>query len=143
MFVFSCGMHFLCFLPFFVKWSLQKFKCQSFKELLVITYSILYLHFNFILLFLIWCMRMIILRVFIFLLLLLILSVLIVYLLTCKIWGIFLVSNLIKRQLEKLFGFPGVSGTDFIFLGSKITVDHDCSHEIKRHLLLEEKLWQT
>ena len=26
---------------------------------------------------------------------------------------------------------------DFIFLGSKITVDGDCSHEIKRHLLLE------
>ena len=26
--------------------------------------------------------------------------------------------------------------TDFIFLGSKITVDSDCSHEIKRHLLL-------
>ena len=25
--------------------------------------------------------------------------------------------------------------TDFIFLGSKITVDGDCSHEIKRHLL--------
>ena len=31
-------------------------------------------------------------------------------------------------------------GTDFIFLGSKSTVDSDCSHEIKRHLLLEEKL---
>ena len=30
--------------------------------------------------------------------------------------------------------------TDFIFLGSKITADGDCSHEIKRHLLLEEKL---
>ena len=29
--------------------------------------------------------------------------------------------------------------TDFIFLGSKITVDSDCSHEIK-YLLLEEKL---
>ena len=28
------------------------------------------------------------------------------------------------------------SVTDFIFLGSKITVDGDCSHEIKRHLLL-------
>ena len=26
--------------------------------------------------------------------------------------------------------------TDLIFLGSKITVDGDCSHEIKRHLLL-------
>ena len=30
--------------------------------------------------------------------------------------------------------------TDFIFLGSKITVDSDNSHEIKRHLLLEEQL---
>ena len=29
--------------------------------------------------------------------------------------------------------------TDFIFLGSKITVNSDCSHEIKRHLLLEKK----
>ena len=29
--------------------------------------------------------------------------------------------------------------TDFIFLGSKITVDGDCSHEIKRRLLLERK----
>ena len=29
--------------------------------------------------------------------------------------------------------------TDFIFLGSKITVAGDCSHEIKRHLLLGRK----
>ena len=29
--------------------------------------------------------------------------------------------------------------TDFIFLGSKITVDRDCSHEIRRHLLLGRK----
>ena len=29
--------------------------------------------------------------------------------------------------------------TDFIFLGSKITVDSDCSHEIKRCLLLGKK----
>ena len=29
--------------------------------------------------------------------------------------------------------------TDFILLGSKITVDSDCSHEIKRHLLLGKK----
>ena len=32
------------------------------------------------------------------------------------------------------------TGTDFILRGSKITVDGDCSHEIKRHLLLGEKL---
>jgi len=35
------------------------------------------------------------------------------------------------------------TGTDFIFLGSKITTDGDCSHEIKRGLLLEEKLLPT
>ena len=29
--------------------------------------------------------------------------------------------------------------TDFIFLGSKITADGDCSHEIKRHLLFGRK----
>ena len=29
--------------------------------------------------------------------------------------------------------------TDFIFLGSKITADDDCSHEIKRHLLFGRK----
>ena len=32
--------------------------------------------------------------------------------------------------------------TGFIFLGSKITVDSDCSHEIKDACSLEEKLWQ-
>ena len=31
----------------------------------------------------------------------------------------------------------GETVADFIFLGSKITADGDCSHEIKRHLLLE------
>ena len=30
--------------------------------------------------------------------------------------------------------------TDFIFLGSKITADGDCSHEIKRHLFLGRKV---
>ena len=30
--------------------------------------------------------------------------------------------------------------TDFLFLGSKITADGDCSHEIKRHLLLGRKV---
>ena len=29
--------------------------------------------------------------------------------------------------------------TDFIFLGSKVTADSDCSHEIKRHLLFGRK----
>ena len=30
--------------------------------------------------------------------------------------------------------------TDFTFLGSKITVDGDCSHEIKRHMFLGRKV---
>ena len=30
--------------------------------------------------------------------------------------------------------------TEFLYLGSKITVDSDCSHEIKRHLLLGRKV---
>ena len=33
--------------------------------------------------------------------------------------------------------------SDFIFGGSKITGDGDCNHEIKSHLPLGEKLWQT
>ena len=33
-----------------------------------------------------------------------------------------------------------VTVADFIFLGSKITADGDCSHEIKRHLLLGRKV---
>ena len=37
----------------------------------------------------------------------------------------------------------GETMTDFIFLGSKITVGGDCSHEIKRHLLLGRKAMKT
>ena len=37
----------------------------------------------------------------------------------------------------------GETVSDFIFLGSKITADGDCSHEIKRRLLLERKIWPT
>ena len=33
--------------------------------------------------------------------------------------------------------------SDFIFLGSKITTDGDCSHEIKRHLLLRRSYDQS
>ena len=33
--------------------------------------------------------------------------------------------------------------TDFIFLGSKISLEGDCSYEIKRHLLLGRKARQT
>ena len=34
----------------------------------------------------------------------------------------------------------GETVSDFLFLGSKITADGDCSHEIKRHLLLGKKV---
>ena len=33
--------------------------------------------------------------------------------------------------------------SDFIFLGSKITADGDCSHDLKAAYSLEEKLWPT
>ena len=36
-------------------------------------------------------------------------------------------------------GEPVETVADFIFLGSQITADGDCSHEIKRHLLLGRK----
>ena len=36
----------------------------------------------------------------------------------------------------------GGTVADFIFLGSKITADGDCSHEIKRRLLLGRRKWQ-
>ena len=39
----------------------------------------------------------------------------------------------------KINGRKMDTATDFIFLGSKITVDSYCSHEIKRHLLLGRK----
>ena len=48
-------------------------------------------------------------------------------------------------KLRKLSSFWKKDGetmetvTDFIFLSSKITTDGDCSHEIKRHLLLGRK----
>ena len=37
----------------------------------------------------------------------------------------------------------GETMADFDFWGYKMTADVDCSHEIKRHLLLERKLWPT
>ena len=78
-------------------------------------------------------------------------------------WGLF---HHLQSHLHSLFGLVGlklniqktkivVSGpntswqidgktvemvADFIFCGSKITADGDCSHEIKRHLLLERKV---
>ena len=35
------------------------------------------------------------------------------------------------------------TAADFMFWGSKITADGDCSHEIKNTCFLEEKLWPT
>ena len=46
-------------------------------------------------------------------------------------------SSIISWEIE---GETMETVTDFIFLGSKITVDSDCSHEIKRHLLLGRKV---
>ena len=40
---------------------------------------------------------------------------------------------------SKQFGGKMETVTDYVFLGSKITVDRDCSHETKRHLLLGRK----
>ena len=41
----------------------------------------------------------------------------------------------------QIYGETIETVTDFIFLGSKITADGDCSHEIERYLLLGRKLW--
>ena len=46
-------------------------------------------------------------------------------------------SPITSRQID------GETMTDFIFLGSKITAGGDCSHEIKRHLLLGRKAMKT
>ena len=46
-------------------------------------------------------------------------------------------SPITSRQIDKE---TMETMTDFIFLGSKITADGDCSHEIKRHLLLGRKV---
>ena len=44
-----------------------------------------------------------------------------------------------KSDHSKFKGEKMETVTDFIFLGSKITAEGDCSHEIKRRLLLERK----
>ena len=41
--------------------------------------------------------------------------------------------------LWQIDGGKSETVTDFIFLGSKISVDGDCSHEIKRHVLIGRK----
>ena len=40
----------------------------------------------------------------------------------------------------EIYGETVETVSDFIFLGSKITADGDCSHEVKRHLLLGRKV---
>ena len=45
-------------------------------------------------------------------------------------------SSITSQQID---GEAMETVTDFIFLGSKVTADGDCSHEIKRHLLLGRK----
>ena len=49
-------------------------------------------------------------------------------------------TNIIASSPITSWQIDGETVADFIFLGSKITADGDCSHEIKRHLLLEENL---
>ena len=45
-----------------------------------------------------------------------------------------------KQLSKEVDGETLETVADFIFLGSKITPDGDCSHEIKRHLLLGKKV---
>ena len=47
-----------------------------------------------------------------------------------------LLFNMLPREID---GETVETVSDFIFRGSKITADGDCSHEIKRHLLLGRK----
>ena len=46
----------------------------------------------------------------------------------------------VAENMGQIDGGKMETVTDFIFLGSKITVDGDCSHEIKRCLLLGRKV---
>ena len=50
-----------------------------------------------------------------------------------------MIKNL-KKRMGKMQESIKKDLEDFILGGSKITADGDCSHEIKRHLLLEGKL---
>ena len=49
-------------------------------------------------------------------------------------------TKIMASGLINLWQIDGKTVTDFIYLGSKITADRDCSHEIKRHLLLGRKV---
>ena len=52
---------------------------------------------------------------------------------TLKLW------HPVPSHHGKYIGEKMITVTDFIFLGSKITVNGDCSHKIRRHLLLGRK----
>ena len=62
----------------------------------------------------------------------------------CSVFNIILMSLFQKTKIMasgpttswQIDGETVETVSDFIFLGSKITADGDCSHEIKRHLLL-------
>ena len=49
-------------------------------------------------------------------------------------------TKIMASGLITAWQIDGETVTDFIFWGSKITADGDCSHEIKRHLLLRRKV---
>ena len=49
-------------------------------------------------------------------------------------------TKIMASSLITSWQIDGETGADFILLGSKITADSDCSHEIKRHLLLGRKV---
>ena len=51
----------------------------------------------------------------------------------------FITLSIIRLRLKSEKEWTYVYVTDFIFLGSKITMDGDCSHEMKRHLPLGRK----
>ena len=49
-------------------------------------------------------------------------------------------TKIMASGLNNLWQIDGETVTDFIYLGSKISADGDCSHEIKRRLLLGRKV---
>ena len=65
-----------------------------------------------------------------------ILTGILAYVILCQKTKIKASSPIISRQID---GETMATVTDFILGGSKITADGDCSHEIKRHLLLGRK----
>ena len=57
-----------------------------------------------------------------------------------RVCGVFFIKALIPLTSLQIGGETVETVADFIFLGSKITADGDCSHEIKRCLLLGRKV---